>query len=95
MFNGYKQMINTQGLKSLLKAPTIPPSNLAIGEADEKSDIPLVIFKEQGTMPRTAKVPRWNELPYEKTAIKGANDTLSNENFVRDDFDIGTPYDSI
>lgn len=95
MFNGYRNIFNLQGLKSLIKSPTIPAHNLAIGDADEKSDIPLVIFKEQGTMPRTAKVPRLNELPYEKTAIKGANDVLTNDNFVMDDFDIGAPYESI
>lgn len=95
MFNGYKNILNAQGLKSLLKRPTMPNKNLAIGDDDEKSDIPLLIFREQGTMPNTCVVPRYAELPYEKTAVKGANDTLSTDNFVTDDFDLGAPYDSI
>ena len=95
MYDGYKNILNFQGLKSLTKTPTMPPAKLSIGDDDERADIPLVIFTEQGTMPRAAKVPHLSELPYEKTAIKGANDNLSTNNFVTDDFDIGAPYDSI
>lgn len=95
MFNGYKNILNNQGLKSLIKSPVLPPVKLSIGDDDERADIPLLIFTEQGSMPKTAKLPRMNELSYEKVAEKGVNDSLSTDNFVTDDFDIGRPYDSI
>ena len=95
MMDGYRNIFNGHGLKSLLKNPLTPPPNLAIGDDDERADIPLVIFTEQGTMPRTAKVPHASELPYEKTAEKGVNDSLSTQNFVVDDFDIGEPFAGI
>mgnify|MGYP006896619307 CR=1 FL=1 len=95
MFHGYKNLLNAQGLKSLLKCPTMPAKNLAIGDDDEKADVPLLIFRDQGQMAKRAITQNYNELPYEETAVKGANDTLSMDNFVTDDFDIGSPYDGI
>lgn len=95
MYDGYRKIFNAQGLKSLSKRPVMPPHKLAIGDSDEKADIPLVIFTEQGRMPKAPLVPAFHELPYEKTAIKGANDTLSNDKFVTDDFDLGTPIGTI
>ena len=95
MYDGYKNILNTLGIKSLIKNPVMPPKKLSIGDDDERADIPLVIFTEQGTMPRTATIPHMNEIPYEKIAVKGENDHLTMDNFVTDDFDIGVPFDSI
>lgn len=95
MLSGYKKVINAQGLKSLIKRPIMPPHNLAVGDSDIKRDIPLLIFTEQGTMPQKAKMPKYNKIPYEKTAIKGTNDSLSTDNFVTDDFQLGPAIEGI
>lgn len=92
MFEGYKKIFNGHGLRSLIKAPVMPAPKLAIGDDDEKASIPLLIFTEQGTMPnKVNKMPKINDYAYEDLAEKGANDTLSNDKFVTDDFQLGSP----
>lgn len=95
MFPGYKNIVNALGLKSLLKTPVMPNPNLAIADDDEMSDIPLLIFTHQNPRPVAPVVPNITELPYEKTAVKGANDTLDMKDFVTDDFNLGAVYDFI
>lgn len=95
MFPEYKNIVNALGLKSLLKAPIMPNPNLAIADDDEMSDIPLLIFTYQGSKPTIPVVPNITEIPYEKTAQNGANDTLDMKDFVTDDFNLGAVYDFI
>ena len=93
MFPGYKNNINAFGLRSLLKTPHMPNPNLAIAGDDEMSDVPLLIFKDQHLAMPAPVMPNVYEMPYEKTAKKGAGDTLSMDNFVTDDFNLGAEYD--
>ena len=93
MYNGYRKIFNGHGLKALLKAPEMPNPNLAIADDDEMSNVPLTIFKDQHLPMPGPTVESVYNLPYEKTAKKGANDTLSMDNFVTDDFNLGNEYD--
>lgn len=95
MFPKYRNIQNAHALHAISKAPTMPNENLAIGGDDEMSNIPLVIFRDQHQRMPSATLPEIMSLPYEKTAVKGAGDTLSMENFVTDDFQLGSAFDSI
>lgn len=95
MLNGYRNIFNAHALKAVMKQPERPNRNLAIGGDDEMSNVPLVIFRDQHLPMPSPVVESIYNLPYEKTALKGANDTLSMENFVTDDFDLGLPFDSL
>ena len=88
-----RNIFNAHGLKAITKQPVRPNRNLAIGGDDEMSNIPLVIFRDQHLPMPAPVVESIYNLPYEKTAIKGANDTLSMDNFVTDDFNLGAAYD--
>lgn len=93
MYDGYRNIFNGHALRALTKAPQMPAKNLAIGGDDEMSNVPLVIFRDQHLpMPGPTMESIYN-LPYEKTAKKGANDTLSMADFVTDDFQLGAEYD--
>ena len=93
MYPVYRSMINAHGLAAMLKAPVMPNPNLAVANDDEMSNVPLVIFREQHLpMPGPTMEHIYN-IPYEKTAAKGANDTLSMDDFVTDNFDLGAEYD--
>ena len=89
----YRNMQNAHALRALTKAPTMPNTNLAIADDDEMSNVPLVIFRDQHLKMPTPTMPDLLTLPYEKTAEKGAGDTLSMEHFTTDDFGLGSPYD--
>lgn len=93
MFPGYRNIFNAHGLKSLLKCPVMPAANLAIAGDDEMSDVPLVIFRDQHLPIPGPTMESVYNLPYEKTAKKGAGDTLSMNDFVTDDFQLGDEYD--
>lgn len=95
MFPGYKNITNAFGLKALLKIPIMPNPNLAIADDDEMSNIPLLIFTKQNPRIAPPVMPNIMDLPYEKTAVKGANDTLDMTDFVTDDFQLGDVYDFI
>lgn len=90
-----RQRFNAHGLKSLLKPVEKPNENLAIGGDDEMSDVPVVIYRGACLPQPTPLVEHIYNLPYEKTAKKGAGDTLSMEDFVTNDFDLGPEYDSL
>lgn len=95
MFPVYRNMQNSLALKSLLKAPEIPAENLAIGEDEYHADVPLLIFTEQHLPAQRPMVVSPYSLPYEKTAAKGAGDTLSMEDFPTTNFDLGNPFESL
>lgn len=94
MYPGYRNMVNLLGLKSLLKAPTMPPASLAVSGDDEMSNVPLVIFRDQHQRIPGAVVPKASQLYYEDVAEKGAGVTISLDNFATDDFDLGPVYNS-
>lgn len=93
MYDGYRKIFNGHGLKALMKGAVMPNPNLAIGDDDEKSNVPLVIFRDQHLPMPSPTVESIYNLPYEKTAKKGANDTLSIKDFPTDDFQLGNEYD--
>ena len=93
MFPQYRNMVNAHAFAALAKVPVMPNPALAIADDDEMSNVPLVIFRDQHLpMPGPTMEHIYN-LPYEKTAKKGANDTVSMDDFVTDDFQLGAEYD--
>ena len=93
MYPVYRNIINAQGLNALLKNPVMPNPNLAIANDDEMSNVPLVIFRDQHLPMPGATMEAIYNMSYEKTAKKGAGDTLSMDDFVTDDFNLGAEYD--
>lgn len=93
MFPNYKKLQNAHALRALNKNAVMPNPNLAIGGDDEMSNIPLVIFRDQHLKMPTPTLPDVMSIPYEKSVAKGSGATLSMEDFVTDDFQLGTPYD--
>ena len=94
MYEVYKQMLGLQAYKVLTKFPTHPTENLAIGEDEVLYSIPLLIFTKQ-QLPTAKPVSYYDsKTPYEKLAVKGANDVLSIDDFVTDNFSLGRIYDS-
>ena len=92
MFDGYKNIQNAHGLHALLKAPTV---DLAIGGDDEMSDVPLLIFRDPPLPMPGPTIDSIQHMPYEALAKKGANDTLSLDDFTTDDFNLGDAYASL
>ena len=84
---------NAHGLKALTKAVVDPPAHMAVGGDDEMSDVPLVIYRGQSLPSPAPVVEHIYNMPYEKTAKKGANDTLTMANFETNAFDLGNEFD--
>lgn len=84
---------NAHGLKALTKAVIDPPKHMAVGGDDEMSDVPLVIYRGQSLPRPTPIVEHIYNMPYEKTALKGANDTLNMSDFETNAFDLGPEFD--
>ena len=95
MYPIYKQMLGLQAYQALTKFPQIPAANLAVGETEVLHSIPLLIFTKQQLPAAKPVIDSGMHLPYEKTAAKGAGDTLTLNNFVTDDFGLGKAYGSV
>ncbi len=93
MYPVYKSMLNAHALAALTKPPEMPNPAMAVGGDDEMENVPLRIFRDQHMPMPSPVMEHIYNLPYEKTAAKGANDTLSMENFETDDFNLGAEYD--
>ena len=93
MANNYRNMQNRHALKVLTKTPTMPDPALAVAGDDEMANIPLVIFRDQHLKMPGPITESLLKMPYEKTAVKGAGDTLSMADFETENFDLGAAYD--
>lgn len=89
----YKNLQNAFALKALTKQAVMPNPNLAIAGDDEMMNVPLLIFRDQHLRMPGPVTEDIISLPYEKTAVKGANDTLSIEDFQTTDFQLGPVTD--
>lgn len=89
----YKNLQNAFALKAITKNAVMPNPNLAIAGDDEMMNIPLLIFRDQHLRIPGAVTEDIISMPYEKTAEKGANDTLSINDFPTDDFQLGPVTD--
>ena len=89
----YKNLQNAFALKALTKKAVMPNPNLAIAGDDEMMNVPLLIFRDQHLRMPGPVTEDIISLPYEKTAVKGANDTLSIEDFQTTDFQLGPVTD--
>lgn len=89
----YRNLQNAFGLKALTKQAVMPNPNLAIAGDDEMMNVPLLIFRDQHLRIPGPVTEDIISLPYEKTAVKGANDTLSIEDFPTTDFQLGPVTD--
>lgn len=89
----YRNLQNAFGLKALTKQAVMPNPNLAIAGDDEMMNVPLLIFRDQHLRIPGAVTEDIISMPYEKTAVKGANDTLSIEDFTTTDFQLGPVTD--
>lgn len=92
MENAYRGIVNALGRKSLLKTPVNPAKALGVGDDEFRSNVPLLIFTEQHLPAQRPVVVSPYSLPYEKTAVKGAGDAVSIEQFETADFSIGEPF---
>lgn len=92
MMDGYRQQIlNMHGLKALTKSPLIPAQALAIGIDNQMASVPLAIFCDHHLPMPTPTMDKTTNQSYEKMAVNGRGDYVTIDNFVTDDFDIGTP----
>lgn len=89
----YKNLQNAFALKALTKQAVMPNPNLAIAGDDEMMNVPLLIFRDQHLRMPGPITEDILTMPYEKTAVKGANDTLSIEHFPTTDFQLGPVTD--
>lgn len=89
----YRNLQNALGLKALTKQAVMPNPNLAIAGDDEMMNVPLLIFRDQHLRMPGPVTEDIISLPYEKTAVKGTNDTLSIEDFPTTDFQLGPVTD--
>lgn len=89
----YRNLQNAFGLKALTKQAVMPNPNLAIADDDEMMNVPLLIFRDQHLRMPGPVTEDIISLPYEKTAVKGANDTLTIQDFPTDDFQLGPATD--
>lgn len=90
-----RKMQNMHGLQAMLRSPVMPDKSLAIAGDDEMSNVPLLVFRDP-SLPMPGPMtedPLYT--PYEKTAVKGAGDTLKLDYFVTDEFSLGDEYDSL
>ena len=94
MFPAYRNMMNLQALRALTKAPVMPPANLAVAGDDEMSNVPLIIFRDQHLPLPQPVTPNPNYIAYEKSVADGSGQTLSMDNFVTDDFQLGPVFDT-
>ena len=94
MYDNYRRMTNGFAMNAIAKPPQFPASNLAVGEDELMENIPLLIFREQTPTPAIPVVQTYYEMSHEETAIDGAGDTLSMDNFPTDNFNLGNVYDS-
>lgn len=89
----YRNLQNAFGLKALTKQAVMPNPNLAIAGDDEMMNVPLLIFRDQHLRMPGPVTEDIISLPYEKTAVKGTNDTLSIEDFPTTNFQLGPVTD--
>lgn len=93
--NPQRIMQNAHALNALLKPAVMPNPALSVAGDDEMSNIPLLIFRDQHLPMPGPVMPSLLTQPYEKTAAKGAGDTVSMSDFETDAFTLGDPYDGI
>jgi len=87
-----RQARNAQGLKVLSYPAIMPPVNLCVGLGDEEmSSIPLMIFRQQGTVPNVPVFPEDTMTDFYDSTIKGNGVVVGIQNFVTDDFGAGVP----
>lgn len=94
MYPVYKAITNMFALKSLLKVPQMPDYALAVGEDEYHATIPLKIFTNPKLPAQRPVVVDPNKVAYEKAAIKGTGQTITDDMFESNDFDIGSPFEA-
>lgn len=95
MFPVYRAFSNAHALRAVMKVPQMPDYALAVGDDEYHASIPLTIFANQHQPAQRPLVVDPAMQSYEKAAIKGAGMTVEPDMFEMQDFDIGSPFDSI
>lgn len=95
MFPAYRKIQNVIAYKHLARNPLIPEYALATGDDEKLSSVPLMIFKDQHQPAGKVQMIDPKMIPYEKAAVKGANDHVQLEDFETHDFNIGDPMGQI
>lgn len=95
MYPVYKALSNAHALRAIMKTPQMPDYALAVGDDEHHASIPLTIFTNPHQPAQRPLVVDPNSVSYEKAAVKGAGMTVEPDMFEMNDFDIGSPFDSI
>lgn len=87
----YRQFLNKQGAKALLKSPDIPDFHLMVGEAEDLSSKPIMIY--ENVMPKqVAKyLPRMEDMSYEEVQQNLASGKLTIDDFFSNVYPLGEP----
>lgn len=88
----YRTIQNGHAVKSVSAPINVPSKNLGVFTDEVLYSIPLLLYKNANLRAYTPVIQTGVSQPYEKTARNGQNDCVSLENFVVDDFSIGSPF---
>lgn len=88
----YRTMQNGHAVRSVSVPVNIPARNLGVFTDEVLYSVPLLLYKNANLRAYTPVVQTGVSQPYEKTARNGMDDSLNLENFVVDDFSIGSPF---
>lgn len=85
----YRQMLNRQGLKALLKTPDIPDYHLMVGDAEDLASKPVMVF--ENVMPKqVAKyLPQMGDMSYEEVQQNLASGKLTIDDFFNNTYPLG------
>lgn len=93
--NIMRPMQNAHAIKSMNVQVDIPARNLGVGTDEVLYSVPFLIYKNARLRSYTPVVATGVQVPYEKTAMNGAGDCVSLEDFSTESFSIGSPYAGI
>ena len=88
----YRPLQNAHACKSVNVSVDVPSRNLGVFTDEVLYSVPLLLYKNVNLRAYTPVVATGVQVPYEKTAMNGQDDCVSLENFVVDDFSIGSPF---
>lgn len=85
----YRQMLNHQGLKALVKTPDIPDYHLMIGHAEELSSQPIMIFENVMPKQMVKYLPQMGDMTYEEVQQNLASGKLTIDDFFTNTYPLG------
>lgn len=90
-----KILINAHALKSLINPIETPDISLAVGEDENHTDIPVLIFTEQHLPVAMPEVVPISHKSYEEVQRDGTGSSLALDDFETQNFNIGLPIKGV